>query len=51
MNINKKIIYIIENKGITEDFETVKLERTVRESCFGIAKKERHGRRDKLAIY
>jgi len=27
MNINKKIIYIIENKGIMEDFETVKLER------------------------
>jgi len=26
MNINKKIIYIIENKGIMEDFETVKLE-------------------------
>jgi len=26
MNINKKIIYIIENKRIMEDFETVKLE-------------------------
>jgi len=26
MNINKKIIYIIKNKGIIEDFETVKLE-------------------------
>jgi len=26
ININKKIIYVIENKGIMEDFETVKLE-------------------------
>jgi len=26
ININKKIIYIIENKGIMEDFEVVKLE-------------------------
>jgi len=26
MNVNKKIIYIIENKEIMEDFETVKLE-------------------------
>jgi len=26
MNMNKKIIYIIENKEIMEDFKTVKLE-------------------------
>jgi len=39
MNINKKIIYIIENKWIMEDFETVKLEQ-LEKVVLGLPKKK-----------
>jgi len=38
-NINKKIIYVIENKGIMENFETVKLER-LEKVVMGLPKKK-----------
>jgi len=39
INISKKIIYIIENKGIMEDFETVKLEQ-LEKVILGLLKKK-----------
>jgi len=40
MNINKKIIYIIENKGIMKDFNIVKLEQ-LEKVVLGLPKKKR----------
>jgi len=39
MYINKKIIYIIENKGIMKDFETVRLEQ-LEKVVLGLPKKK-----------